>query len=151
MAPPHLSPFVSLEDEEYVPDYAKEIRKIQEAANLVQETNDTSAQERAIKEIIAEDVLFQEEEELEKIRNSEQAYAKELELELESEFPDAIPDKSALNLKLNRQQEVLDETQKMEEVMVTKRHLYNKLKRKEKHKRIKTEKLKKRKANLETS
>lgn len=28
-APPHLSPFVSTEDADYVPDYAKQIRKIQ--------------------------------------------------------------------------------------------------------------------------
>ena len=60
-APPHLSPFVSSEEEGYVPDYAKQIQKIQEAANLIRETNDTAAQEQATQAMLADDVTFQEE------------------------------------------------------------------------------------------
>ena len=144
--PPHLSPFASSE-EGYVPDYAKEIQMIQEAANLVRQTNDISAQEQALEDVLADDVTFQEEDELEKAKKEEEAYLGELELELETEFPMEISKStSTAEAKKRREAEALKEKEKMDEIMVTKRHQYKQLKRKETAKKAKVEKLRRKKA-----
>ena len=150
--PPHLSPFASSEEEGYVPDYAKEIQKIQEAANLVRQTNDISAQEQALEEVLADDVTFQEEDELEKAKKEEAAYLGELELELETEFPMEISQStSTAEAKKRRETEALKEKEKMDEIMVTKRHQYKQLKRKEVAKKAKAAKLKRKKGQLAES
>eukprot|EP00210_Caulerpa_lentillifera_P000007 g7.t1 len=148
-APPHLSPFVSTDEEGYVPDYAKKIRKIQEAANLVRESNDTTAQKNAINEILEQDVEFQEQEEYGKAEQLEQEYLQELELELETEFPDAPSSLSVKSvseeIKKRRIEEALEDTQKMEEIMVRKKFQYKKLKHKEKVKKAKIQRLQRKK------
>lgn len=96
---------------------------------------------------------FQEQEEHTKVEQLEQDYLQELELELETEFPNASisSTKTISEQKRKRRiEETLEDTQKMEEIMVNKKFQYKKLKHKEKAKQAKIRKLQRKKNALES-
>lgn len=96
---------------------------------------------------------FQEQEEHNKVEQLEHEYLQELELELETEFPDAsIQATKAISeqKRKHRIEETLEDTQKMEEIMVNKKFQYKKLKHKEKARQAKIQKLQRKKNALES-
>ncbi|GMH37426.1 hypothetical protein BSKO_05299 [Bryopsis sp. KO-2023] len=172
--PPHLSPFVNDDEEGYVPDYAKTIRSIQEAANMVRQTVAGPTDQELGDD---GDLELEELTEIEKAEAQEKAYLEELAQEITPTEKEKPPSSSSSGVALEEGEqavmhgdggkkspkkskkkkgkkrsakEVAEESRAMNEIMIPRkhRHMYNVVKSGEEEHAAKVQKLSKKRDAL---
>ncbi|CAD7697662.1 unnamed protein product [Ostreobium quekettii] len=155
--PPHLSPFVDYEDEGYVPDYALQIKRLQESANLARNTISTGiADQTFVAETAREDPEMEEQASLEAAKEAEEQYLTELGAELGTGDNENGPSGGASSgskapthvkgkhKKKRTAEQVAADAKAMDEMMIRKkdRWIYNRIRKREGERTTRVAKLK---------
>ena len=145
--PPHLSPFVQTDDEEYVPEYAKEIQALKDAA---QRARQKAAGEAVDDEFFgtSKGTTVQPDKEME-LAEIEELHAKELAKELnETTGKEVANPVTPSGIKRGRDEK--DDEEAMKDIMMTRKvkQVYQKAMKEKAAKRVKTQKLQRKAASL---